>query len=168
MAMPVLVNVDMGNNQILNLVLQILASDPSPFEAQIYYNSTAHEVRYYNGTAWIPVPGTGGGTVSSVTGTAPIQSTGGTTPVISIDPATGSTPGSLSAADKAKLDAATSSPSASTLALRDGSGRLQVATPSAGNDAANKSYVDGLINGADWGPSVVALAVTNQTLSGTT
>jgi hypothetical protein len=47
-----------------------------------------------------------GGTsgVTSVTGTAPIVSSGGTTPAISISAATTSTDGSMSSADKTKLD----------------------------------------------------------------
>ncbi len=48
--------------------------------------------------------GGGGGGVTSVTGTAPIASSGGTTPAISITAATTSAAGSLSAADKTKLD----------------------------------------------------------------
>lgn len=40
-----------------------------------------------------------GGTVQSVTGTSPIQSTGGTNPVISIDTASGSQAGALSSTD---------------------------------------------------------------------
>ncbi len=44
------------------------------------------------------------GTVTSVTGTAPIVSTGGTTPAISISAATTSAAGSMSAADKTKLE----------------------------------------------------------------
>jgi len=47
--------------------------------------------------------GSGGG-VSAVTGTAPITSTGGTTPDIGITNATPSADGAMSAADKAKLD----------------------------------------------------------------
>jgi hypothetical protein len=43
--------------------------------------------------------------VTDVTGTAPITSSGGTTPAISISEATGSAAGSMSATDKAKLDA---------------------------------------------------------------
>ena len=46
-----------------------------------------------------------GGAVTGVTATAPIASSGGATPVISIIPSTGSVPGSMSAADKTKLDA---------------------------------------------------------------
>lgn len=49
--------------------------------------------------------GGGGGTVTQVTGTAPIQVTNGTTtPAVSITAATTSAAGSMSAADKAKLD----------------------------------------------------------------
>jgi hypothetical protein len=48
--------------------------------------------------------GSGGG-VTTVTGTAPIVSSGGAGPAISITPATESAAGSMSAADKTKLDA---------------------------------------------------------------
>jgi hypothetical protein len=168
MAQLFLVPIDLGNNEIRNVLLQQLASDPSPLEALIYYNTTSHEVRYYNGTAWVSLTA-GGGSVTAVTGTAPIVSSGGSTPAISITAATGSAPGSMSAADKTKLDAATSSPSASTLALRDGSGRMQAATPSAGNDVTNKTYVDNLILGAEFKDAVRAVAVANvASLSGTT
>lgn len=48
--------------------------------------------------------GGGGSGVTAVTGTPPIASSGGTTPAISIGAATDSLPGSMSAADKTKLD----------------------------------------------------------------
>jgi hypothetical protein len=48
--------------------------------------------------------GTGNGTVTGVTGSAPITSTGGATPEIGISAATTSAAGSMSAADKTKLD----------------------------------------------------------------
>lgn len=44
------------------------------------------------------------GTITSVTGTAPISSSGGTTPAISISAATTTAAGSMSAIDKQKLD----------------------------------------------------------------
>jgi len=50
------------------------------------------------------------GGVTDVTGTAPITSTGGTVPAIGIAPASTLAPGSMSAADKAKLDALTPAP----------------------------------------------------------
>lgn len=46
----------------------------------------------------------GVGQVTNVTGVSPINSSGGATPAISISAATGSAPGSMSAADKTKLD----------------------------------------------------------------
>jgi hypothetical protein len=54
-------NLDLASNQILNVLLQVLASDPSPVEAKIYYNSTAKEIRYYNGTAWTALGPAGAG-----------------------------------------------------------------------------------------------------------
>ena len=50
------------------------------------------------------LPGGSGGGVTTVTGTAPITSSGGATPDIGISAATVSAAGSMSAADKAKLD----------------------------------------------------------------
>ena len=50
------------------------------------------------------MPGGSGGGVTAVTGTAPITSTGGATPDIGITAATTSAAGSMSAADKTKLD----------------------------------------------------------------
>ena len=47
------------------------------------------------------------GTVTGVTGTAPIVSSGGTSPAISINAATNSAAGSMSAIDKGKIDAIT-------------------------------------------------------------
>ncbi len=48
--------------------------------------------------------GGGGGTVTGVTGTTPIVSSGGTAPAISISAATTSAAGSMSSSDKIKLD----------------------------------------------------------------
>jgi hypothetical protein len=56
--------------------------------------------------------------------------------------ATGAVAGFMAAADKTKLDAASSAPTATTLALRDAAGRAQFADPAAAQDAATKAYVD--------------------------
>lgn len=42
---------------------------------------------------------------------------------------------------------------------------VNLASPSASTDAANKSYVDGLVNGLAWKPAVRAATTTNGTLS---
>lgn len=160
MALPVLVSINMGLNEIQNVLLQSLAADPSPQEAQIYYNSVSKVIKFHNGTTWLSLT-SGGGTVTSVTGTPPINSSGGTTPAISIDAATASVPGSMSAADKAKLDAAVSAATVSTLVMRDSSGRAQFVDPSVAADAATKGYVDGLVHGANWGPAVDLVSIAN-------
>jgi hypothetical protein len=54
------------------------------------------------------------GTVTGVTGTAPIVSSGGNAPAISISEATTSTAGSMSAADKTKLDGVATGATANT------------------------------------------------------
>src|SRR5581483_6901317 len=52
MSTKVLSNLDLNLNQILNLVLQQLASDPgSPSTGQIWYNTTTNYAKYYNGSA---------------------------------------------------------------------------------------------------------------------
>jgi len=55
-------------------------------------------------TDWTTFNNKGSGTVTGVTGTAPIVSSGGATPAISITAATTSAAGSMSSADKTKLD----------------------------------------------------------------
>lgn len=79
MAKKVLVNLDLSKNQILNVALQNLTTNPSsPVQGQIYYNSVDKAVYFYDGTGWVNVSGditavtagaglTGGGTTGAVT-----------------------------------------------------------------------------------------------------
>lgn len=62
-----------------------------------------------------------GGTVTSVSGTSPIVSSGGNTPVISINAANTSVAGSMSAADKSKLNGITTNASNTILGYGSGS-----------------------------------------------
>lgn len=57
-------------------------------------------------------------------------------------------PGTMSAADKLKLDKASSTSAASTLMMTDAAGRYQSAAPSAAADVANKAYVDAQVDTA--------------------
>lgn len=54
-------NLDLADNQLLNILIQVLASDPTGLEAKIYYNSTAKEIRYHNGTTWVALGQSGAG-----------------------------------------------------------------------------------------------------------
>lgn len=108
---------------------------------------------------------TPGAAVASVSGTAPIASSGGTTPAISITAATTLAAGSMSAADKTKLDgitpgAAVASVGATAPCTSTGGTTPNIGfnvtgdiswnthkitsldTPTADTDAANKTYID--------------------------
>lgn len=74
------------------------------------------------------------GVVSSVGASAPITSTGGTAPTIGITAATALAAGSMSAAHFSLVNGATASPTASTLIVRDATGRAQVVDPLANAD----------------------------------
>jgi len=85
--------------------------------------------------------GTGNGTVTTVSGTAPIAvATGTTTPVISIAAATTSTAGSMSAADKTKLNAQTTGTAVGQMQYWNGTAWVTV-------DAGQNGQILTMVNG---------------------
>lgn len=91
----------------------------------------------YNGTAWVAAGG-GGGSVTGVTGTLPIVSTGGAAPVLSINAATTLLPGSVQLANAAASQAGTSATLVNTPAFsvpKDAAGMTGAALLPAGTDA---------------------------------
>lgn len=101
----------------------------------------------------------GAAPVTQVTGAAPITSTGGTQPEIGIDPATPTLPGSMSAADKAKLDTVTagaavsavtgSAPISSSGGTAPDISIAAATTLAAGSmSASDKAKLDGITPGA--------------------
>jgi hypothetical protein len=83
-------------------------------------------------TITIASSGGGGGGITAVTGTAPITSSGGNTPDIAITAATTSAAGSMSSADKTKIDDITTN--YATNALNTGQNILMTATISVADD----------------------------------
>lgn len=67
-------------------------------EDKLYLDKSTGALYYWDGSVYAPSGGGGGG-ISSVTGTAPIASSGGANPAISISQATASTNGYLSSTD---------------------------------------------------------------------
>ena len=59
MAIRFLNNLDLGTNEIQNVKAQNLASDPSGYAGQFIFNTTSNTFKYYNGTGWISLDGTG-------------------------------------------------------------------------------------------------------------
>ena len=89
MAIPFLNNINLDNNQLQNAKLHVTSSVPAAEAGQIYYNSTANEVRYYNGSSWISLVAVNssitigdstialGGTDTTLTGLTDIDLTAG-------------------------------------------------------------------------------------------
>jgi len=160
----VLNDLDLTRNEIQNAVIQNLATVPnSPVVGQVYYDTVLGYLRVYNGTTWDRLDDNW---VSSVGATAPIQSSGGATPTISIDAATTSAAGSMSSTDKTLIDGATATDTASTLVKRDSNKRFRAGDPSDPQDVATKAYVDGIASGLDVKASVRAATTASITLSG--
>lgn len=53
MAVPFYQPIDLNLLELLNALLQNLASNPTNKESQIYYNTATKTVRFYNGSAWV-------------------------------------------------------------------------------------------------------------------
>lgn len=50
------VDIDLGGNKILQVLLEGLDTDPAAkAKGRIYYNTTDNKIKYYNGTAWQPI-----------------------------------------------------------------------------------------------------------------
>ena len=84
----------------------------------------------------------GSATVTDVTGTSPVVSSGGATPAISLPASTGSVNGYMSSSDKSKLDNATQSAVNDRLMIRSVTGKAEVTDPSFGEDIMNIQYWD--------------------------
>jgi hypothetical protein len=163
MATKFVTNLDLNQNQLLNGRFESLASDPASgnFEGRLIYNSTEKVLKVYDASAWRKALHA----VTSTTNALVVSESNGTVSFSIANAVNGGDSGLLEGADKTKLDNATSTNTNSTLVLRDGSGRIQVSTPSADLDAANKAYVDAARTGLDVKASVRAGTTAALTLS---
>jgi hypothetical protein len=160
MATKFVTNLELLQNQIINGRFEVVESDPTTgnFEGRLIYNSTEKVLKWYDGTVWRKTLKQ----VSSSTTALVSTEANGTVTLSIADVVNGGASGLMTGSDKTKLDNATSSNTASTLALRDVNGRLQVTTPENDLDAANKYYVDAARSGLDVKQSV--RLTTNEAL----
>ena len=164
MATKFVTNLELLQNQILNGRFEVVASDPNTgnFEGRLIYNSTEKVIKWYDGTVWRKALKS----VTSSTTALTSSEANGTVSLSIADVINAGASGLMTGADKTKLDNATSNNTASTLALRDANGRLQVSAPENDLDAANKAYVDAARSGLDVKQSV--RLVTTEALPGYT
>ena len=165
-------NIDLNLNELQNHVLHKLAAAPTSVEGRMYWDTTALKHAYlYDGTAWraLTFAGTATPVAISVGATAVVGTSLNAAREDHVhaapNVATTSVSGFMSSADKTKLDAATASPTVSTLVLRDAAGRFQAVDPSAAQDVATKAYVDAQSQGLDIKASVRVATVAAGTLA---
>jgi len=61
-------NIDLNDNQLLNMKLQHLSSDPTGVEGQLYYNSSSNVVKFYDGSDWVTFSSASGDITAVVAG----------------------------------------------------------------------------------------------------
>lgn len=167
MALSIPANIDLSLNEIQNVKLQSLASDPSDLTARIYYNTTSNAIRYYNGSAWVSlgVAGSGGNadTLDSLDSTYFLSRT---------NHSGSQTASTISDFDTAVRTSRLDQMAAPTSAVSMNSQRVtSVSDPSSAQDAATKAYVDAATtaaaNGLTIKTPVRAATTASITLSGT-
>jgi len=193
MARKFLTPIDLNKLELQNVALQNLSSDPgTPATGQIYFN-TGGTVKVYNGSAWLSLSITSG-TVTSVTGTSPVVSSGGTTPAISLasgygdtlNPyatktnnyvlagaaSGGSTTPTFRALDKADIPNTLNATTFSGNIAMGNNKITGLGTPTGDAEAATKAYVDNVAAGINVHDSVAyattgALGTTGNLVGGT-
>ena len=79
MAIKFLDDITLESNEIQDVAVENVSTDPTGFAGRIIYNTTTTTLKYYNGTAWVSLDGTGN--VDSVTGSNGLLNAGSATAV---------------------------------------------------------------------------------------
>lgn len=151
-------------SKLLNVMIDPRSSDDgSPVVGQQWFNTTSKRVKGYDGT-----------TVFSL---MRLDGTDTYTGIITFNPASGSVPFAVDAtkngvvtnlnSDRVDGYHVAEAATVSTIAARDASGNITVATPTSDGHAATKAYVDSIAAGQDWKDSCLVATTANITLSGT-
>ena len=167
MAQKFLTAIDLTGQQLLNVVLQNLASAPAtPAPGRIYYDTTLFTARQWNGTVWVAFDAT-----KAAVGTIPLNTL--VTDPLARANHTGTQLASTISNFAATAQAYTLNQFASPTASLNFGGfeGLNIGTPTAGTSITNKTYVDNAVANSRAGLDVkdsVRVATTAQTtLTGT-
>ncbi len=154
--MKYLANIDLANNQLLNVVIQVLASAPaSPAAGRLYYDSSMGKLRYFNGSTWINLDQT-------ATDAATLN---GQVPTYYLNRANHT--GTQTASTISDFDAAARTAIGGADLAMNSHRITGVADPANPQDVATKAYVDAAAQGLDVKASVRAATTVDVTLSGT-
>jgi hypothetical protein len=168
------VDINLNQNELLKARVENSATSPlTPKLGQIYFDTVKLQIGVCINIVG-PVWSYGGDIINVIAGGGGIAVTVDVDGIatVSLDPATIVAAGSMSAADKAKLNNATESATASTLMLRDVDGNTIINkitindTPINNTDGANKAYVDAVAQGLKVKNSVRVIGLSNSALSG--
>ena len=87
MAIPFLNSIDLKDYQLLNAKMHVTSTAPTAAKGQIYLDSSDNILKYHNGTTWVSLIASTGGTVTNVSSATTGQltvSNGTSTPTLSI------------------------------------------------------------------------------------
>jgi len=147
MSIPFHDNIEFNALEALNFKWQLLSADPSGSQGMSYFNTADLHPRLHDGNAYRVL-----GFATTLTPTA-LTVSGAAAVGTGLDYAradhahampglaTAVAAGFMPSTDKAKLDAATASPTPSTLMFRDAAGRAQAADPASAQDVTTMAWV---------------------------
>lgn len=145
MAKLFLTDINLNKNQITNVRIHNAATEPSaPGVGQVYFDTVDLTIYMWDGSSWVDLVGAGGFTEEEVQDIVGAMVSGNTETGITVTYEDGD--GTLDFV----ISALNSLPVPTGSLDLNSQKIVNLAPPTAGTDAANKNYVDGLSNGLSW------------------